>query len=277
MLRGARFRNRPVRRRSPLHPAVLVGIIALAFSGLSATHASSTVPSRVVPPREPKHADLSPERLREDAAEADARNTQGTANGIAVSEFFRQRAPGVFGGVFIDHLEGGSSIVAVTADPELYERALRQVVPYPERIRMRVVEHSLQELESLHAQILSDLPKLRDMGVSVTGVVTNEQENTVDVGVERASPDVEVAIRSRYSAPYLRVRNESPAVLQGYGGLDSPPLKGGLGIWTYKPRAPENAHLWRNAEPTNGLRRILQSARSAAVMKGEAVGNVGSV
>lgn len=172
-----------------------------------------------------------------EAAEADARNSEGTANGLKAREFLQQHNAGALGGIYIDHRGGGNLVVAVTGHRELFEQAMKQVVPYPRRLEVRTVPYSLQQLASLQARILSELPALS--GLQVTGIVTNEQENTVDMAVERLSPEVERLIRARYPHPFLRLKQQGPVHLQGYGGLTSPPYRGGQGIWTDK-----SAHTW---------------------------------
>lgn len=169
----------------------------------------------------------------DEATEAEVRNQEGTANGSKAREFFATHDPGALGGIYIDHRSGGNLIVAVTGHEEAIEEALKRVVPYPRRLEVRTVPYSLEQLASLHSRIVSEFSSLG--GLAVTGVVTNEQENAVDLGVQRLDPEIERLIRARYPAPFLRLRQEGRVAPQGYGGMDAPPFRGGQGIWADNP------------------------------------------
>ena len=90
------------------------------------------------------HEELGELSRREQASQVNAPVAQAWAA--------RQRL-GVYGGMYLDHLGGGVLTVLVTRDVDRARRELLALVPQPDRVRVRKVEHSRDYLGWVQKQL----------------------------------------------------------------------------------------------------------------------------
>jgi hypothetical protein len=160
-----------------------------------------------------------------EAQELRDRGRIATANAAAVRAFFSESS-GLFGGMYLDHHDGGTLVVLVTGEAERLTHDLRTVVPDVARTRIATVAHSVAALDALNQHISGDIAAMQQEGVELTGVGTDERANTVTVDVASLTPSVRDVLARRYRSAPLTVREGPRATTNGLAGRNAPPFRG---------------------------------------------------
>ena len=114
-----------------------------------------------------------------------------------------------FGGLYIDHAQGGVVVVLWTTDPAVHEAALGPELRACPAVQFRQVKWSEQVLRGWQDKIGADLDWLAEIPAAIGGVGVDVIENVVDIEVSSAAPDAADRIIAHYDAPAGMIRVES--------------------------------------------------------------------
>jgi hypothetical protein len=122
------------------------------------------------------------------------------ANRAKAMPWLRRHARGAYAGSFYTGDRRISWVATFTSDFGRFERRLRKVVPYPDRLEVRPVMYSEHQLGRISNRIGDDLDWLHKRRVLVTAVEPDLEANTVVIGLHPDSRADAVAIlRERYA------------------------------------------------------------------------------
>lgn len=110
----------------------------------------------------------------------------------AVREWAEDAAPDTFGGLYVDHLDGGVLKVKFTGNAENRRAVLEGLVPHPERLVLTSVDRSLASLVEQQVRVDLASPELVKQGVHITSTSVSERENRLEVSL-LADEEVELA------------------------------------------------------------------------------------
>src|SRR5688572_20384157 len=139
----------------------------------------------------------------EEAGELRERNDQATANAAVVRSYFGESNP-LDAGMFLDNRDGVLTVL-VTGQAERVTSDLRATVPHAERLRVSTARTSLAALDDLTGRVSEDIGALREQGIEVTSVSTDQRTNTVTVGVAQATARIRSALERRYAGAPITV------------------------------------------------------------------------
>lgn len=114
-----------------------------------------------------------------------------------------------FGGLYIDHPQGGVVVVLWTTDPAIHEAAIRPELPACHPVQFRQVRWSEGELRGWQDRIGADIDWLADVPAAIQGIGVDVEANVVDVSVSSAVPDAAELIVGHYGAPAGMIRVDS--------------------------------------------------------------------
>lgn len=114
-----------------------------------------------------------------------------------------------YGGTWMDQAAGGLPVFAFTGDLEDHARDLASVLPEGTRFDLRQVRYTMAQLDTAQDQVNAAAPGLRAAGIPVVLTGLDDQTNTVVVGVEGLTPDMEAGLRARFG-DIISVRDEGP-------------------------------------------------------------------
>lgn len=128
-----------------------------------------------------------------------------SAAGEVISDYGAAHS-NVYAGSWIEHHAGGGETMNVgfTADAEAHLRALRQVFPYPEALRLFPADLSHAELESLADRVYADDEILRRLGIQITAISVDEATNAVVVEEPEPTDAHDVLLKERFG-PKVRL------------------------------------------------------------------------
>lgn len=180
-----------------------------------------SVDSYGVPLTPPEESDLT---LRDDAEEAMD----------LIDDYGATHASDSYAGTYIDQAAGGLVYVGFTLNSDQHMTALREVYPYPERLRLFSALITLPELMELHREVTDDIEVLVAEGFDVVSISEDEETNSVVVTVPEPTLLQEVNLRTRYG---LQVRLEQEDKVVPHSSRPRmlwriPPLFGGLHIFS---------------------------------------------
>lgn len=117
-----------------------------------------------------------------------------------------------YGGAWIDQAAGGLVRVLFTDSLTEHARALAEVFPYPDQLRVDQARYPLAELEALAEQIADDAAALIAEGIDVATVGVREQINRVRIGVRAYQEPKNVRLAALYGDAVVVVPEDvSPA------------------------------------------------------------------
>jgi hypothetical protein len=154
------------------------------------------------------------------------------ANQAKALPWLRKHARGAYAGSFYTGDRRISWVATFTSDFGRFERRLRKVVPYPDRLEVRPVMYSEHQLGRITERISNDMDRLHERRVLVTSVGPDLETGTVVISLHPDSRADAVAIlRARYGrlGP-IRVEAGGwvmPAALPGGGQPEPWPPSGG--------------------------------------------------
>ncbi|HEV3002527.1 MAG TPA: DUF6531 domain-containing protein [Solirubrobacteraceae bacterium] len=155
-----------------------------------------------------------------------------------VKNYVTQHALGSsFAGTWTDHPNGGIVYVGFTADAQAHVDAIKQLFPYPTRLRAFTAERSRSSLDATHEQIRNDLELLRSLMIDVRSIVTMNQGNTVEVGVRGLNAVEATQLRLRYG-DWIQPYEDDPGDHSSRGDLHRR-IYPGLRIEADEPRGPD--------------------------------------
>ena len=133
-------------------------------------------------------------------------------------------------GYYIDQHDRGTPVFLVTATGDALPSQLAARTPTGVDVRVRVVEHSMTDLNDLQDQIFADRGRLAAEGIVLTGLGIDVVDNAVEISVERLDESVQMILLDRYG-PALTFREEGVAVSDACTSTTNcRPIKGGLRI-----------------------------------------------
>jgi hypothetical protein len=106
-----------------------------------------------------------------------------------------------FGGLYIDHAQGGVVVVLWTTNPAIPEAAIRPELPACHPVQFRQVRWSEKELRTWQDRITADMDWMAGIDAKATGVGVRIIDNTVGIEVSSANPDAARLILAHYAAP----------------------------------------------------------------------------
>jgi hypothetical protein len=131
-----------------------------------------------------------------------------------VRSYVKHHAATVFAGSYLEDLgRGGLAFVGFTQDSQRHLTRLRSVFPFPQKLRLFPVKHSLPYLDSVHRRIDGDLASLASQGLAIHTVSTSIQENRVTIGVASLDADTIAELENRYGRGNIRIFQETPITL----------------------------------------------------------------
>ena len=164
--------------------------------------------------------------------EMDERDEAGHEIASAARGYFKGDLSSTFGGVYIDNATG-KTVVLVTRDAAKHLAALRGRVSHADRLSVAPVRYALADLDRVAAELTAKMSALLSAGASITSLGANEQDNVVDVNLERNTPDTRAVVSGALASPdraMLRFWEAPAAQPNGVDALNAPPLKGGQRI-----------------------------------------------
>ena len=117
-----------------------------------------------------------------------------------IDEYADDHARTTYGGVWIDHEDGGTVKVAFTRDAAAHVDKIKAFFPSPARLRAVTVARTEGQLSGLTDEVSDDMSALADQGIEIQGVTTLRQENLVEVGVKRLTDTETDRLRTLYGA-----------------------------------------------------------------------------
>jgi hypothetical protein len=108
----------------------------------------------------------------------------------------------------------GAYHLAFTRNAAAYQKALRKVVPHPQRLCVRPALYTSAELAAAQRRVERDWDRLARRGVILNDVSVDIPDNTLVVGIDRSSRgDAAQVLRRRYAGRVaMRVEFVEPAI-----------------------------------------------------------------
>ncbi len=159
----------------------------------------------------------------------------------------------VFGGWYIDQLDGGTPVILVAGDPLAFGKGFAQHLASPVSYRVAAVANSQQSLQALEDRIWSDRASLATADIDLQGVALDIRANAVRVEVTGLTDSAVAALKARYGA--VEAVENMPAEADTCSSrTNCPPSKGGLQITDVQNPAYQctlgfNAKLYSSGAP----------------------------
>jgi hypothetical protein len=146
-------------------------------------------------------------------AEIERRATSEDGVAGAVQAYLADH-PDIAGGLYIDQARGGIVTMLVTADPDLHEAAVREVIG-DAPLAVRQVRWTEAELNDLQMRIFEDQAFLAGIPAFVSTTSTDIVDNEVEVTISSAVPNAGALIAAQVGAEdgQLRVTSDGTGLL----------------------------------------------------------------
>lgn len=174
----------------------------------------------------------------EEKAELDERDVAAEAIVDVIDKYAEQNAPDSYAGAWIDQENGGLVRVGFTRDPDIHLNRLKELFPLPDRLRAFTADLTAEQLDALTERI--DLEAAQAEGIDINSVYPDLSDNTVKVGVDLPTPELEAKLRAQYG-DNITLRRQGAAVPQQSRSEGSrlrirrfiPPVYGGLQTYRF--------------------------------------------
>lgn len=125
--------------------------------------------------------------------------------GHRIRRWAEERYRAQYGSQYVDQLDGGRIVVLFTEDAAARLQEIKGFFPFPDRVAVRTVEHSLDELRRKQVQVREAAHAVKATGVEVAYTDIDEIANRVVVAVPEVKPGVQAALDALFGPNFVTV------------------------------------------------------------------------
>jgi len=145
-----------------------------------------------------------------------------------IDDYGRRAAPESYADLYVDQNDRGNVYVGFIQDQAKHMTALREVFPYPSKLRAFAARFTRVELLDLQDRVGADLELLEAEGIDVRAISIDVEGNRVEVGVVAPTQAATDRLAERYGEAVVLVEADPVAAARNKYQL---PLRAGLAIY----------------------------------------------